>query len=70
VDSSGEAIIPLEQQQGMADVAQQAKESYTRAVKIMAGVAGGAVLIGLLASFGLPADRRREDEQSPEPAKA
>ncbi len=72
VDSSGEAIIPLEQQQGMADIAQEAKESYTQAVKIMAGVAGGAVVIGLLASFGLPADRRREedDEESAEPVKA
>ena len=72
VDSSGEAIIPLEQQQGMADIAQEAKESYTQAVKIMAGVAGGAVVIGLLASFELPADRRREedDEESAEPVKA
>lgn len=72
VDSSGEAIIPLEQQQGMADIAQEAKESYTRAVKIMAGVAGGAMVIGLIASFGLPADRRREedDEEKSEPVKA
>ena len=62
VDSSGEAIIPLEQQPGMADVAQEAKESYTRAVQVMAGVAGGAMVVGLLASFGLPADRRREDD--------
>ncbi|MEK9811141.1 MAG: hypothetical protein VW362_11880, partial [Candidatus Nanopelagicales bacterium] len=72
VDSSGEAIIPLEQQQGMADVAQEAKESYTRAVNIMAGVAGGAMVIGLIASFGLPADRRREedDEEKSEPVEA
>ncbi len=72
VDSSGEAIIPLEQQQGMADIAQEAKESYTHAVKIMAGVAGGAMVIGLIASFGLPADRRREedDEEKSEPVEA
>jgi len=62
VDSSGEAIIPLAQQPGMSEIAQEAKESYTRAVKIMAGVAGGAMLVGLIASFGLPADRRRREE--------
>lgn len=62
VDSSGEAIIPLEQQPGMAAVATEAKDSYTRAVKIMASTAGFAMLIGLAASFGLPADARREDD--------
>ena len=62
VNTSGEAIIPLEQQPGMADVAAEAKQSYTRAVQIMAGVAGGAMVIALIASFGLPADRRREEE--------
>ncbi len=66
VDSSGEAIVPLEQQPGMADVANEAKQSYTRAVQIMAAFAGGAMVIGLIASFGLPADRRRgEEEDSP-----
>jgi hypothetical protein len=37
----------------------------------MAGVAGGAMVIALIASFGLPADRRREDEDesAPEPAR-
>jgi MFS family permease len=66
VDSSGEAIVPLEQQPGMADVANEAKQSYTRAVQIMAAFAGGAMVIGLIASFGLPADRRRdEDEDAP-----
>lgn len=64
VDSSGEAIIGLEQQPGMSDVANEAKQSYTRAVQIMAGVAGGAMVIGLIASFGLPADRRREDDEA------
>jgi len=62
VDTSGEAIIPLEQQPGMADVATEAKQSYTRAVQIMAAFAGGAMVIGLIASFGLPADRRREED--------
>jgi MFS family permease len=62
VDSSGEAIIPLEQQPGMEDVAAEAKQSYTRAVQIMAAFAGGAMVIGLIASFGLPADRRREED--------
>lgn len=62
VNTSGEAIIPLEQQPGMADVAAEAKQSYTRAVQIMAGVAGGAMVIALIASFGLPADRRREED--------
>lgn len=71
VNSSGEAILPLEQQQGMAPIAQEAKESYTRAVKIMAACAGGAMVIGLLASFGLPADRRREeDDEATEPVNA
>jgi hypothetical protein len=65
VDSSGEAIIPLEQQPGMADVAAEAKQSYTRAVQIMAACAGGAMVIGLIASFGLPADRRREEDEAP-----
>jgi hypothetical protein len=70
VDTSGEAIIPLEQQPGMADVAAEAKQSYTRAVQIMAAFAGGAMVIGLIASFGLPADRRREeDESTPEPVR-
>ena len=63
VNTSGEAIIPLEQQPGMADVAAEAKQSYTRAVQIMAGVAGGAMVIALIASFGLPADRRREEDE-------
>ena len=62
VDTSGEAIIPLEQQPGMADVAAEAKQSYTRAVQIMASVAAGAMVIGLIASFGLPADRRRDED--------
>ena len=62
VDTSGEAIIPLEQQPGMADVAAEAKQSYTRAVQIMAAFAGGAMVIGLIASFGLPADRRRKED--------
>jgi EmrB/QacA subfamily drug resistance transporter len=69
VDTSGEAIIPLEQQPGMADVAAEAKQSYTRAVQIMAGVAGGAMVIGLIASFGLPSDRRRKDDEEEAPAK-
>ncbi len=60
VDSSGEAIIPLEQQEGMQQIAEEAKQSYTRAVKIMAGVAGGAMLVGLIASFGLPPDQPRD----------
>jgi predicted MFS family arabinose efflux permease len=66
VDSSGEAIVPLEQQPGMADVASEAKQSYTRAVQIMAAFAGGAMVIGLIASFGLPADRRREEDDEEE----
>ena len=70
VDSSGEAIVPLEQQPGMADVATEAKQSYTRAVQIMAGVAGGAMVIGLIASFGLPSDRRREEDEEPVSASA
>lgn len=61
VDSSGEAIIPLEQQPGMSAVADEAKQSYTRAVQIMAAFAGGAMVVGLIASFGLPADRRRDE---------
>ena len=59
VDSSGEAIIPLEQQPGMSDVATEAKQSYTQAVRIMSIVAGGVMVIGLIASFGLPADAPR-----------
>jgi hypothetical protein len=52
----------------MEDVAAEAKQSYTRAVQIMAAFAGGAMVIGLIASFGLPADRRRkeDDEESRE----
>lgn len=65
VDSSGEAIIPLEQQPGMSAVADEAKQSYTRAVQIMAACAGAAMIIGLIASFGLPADRRREEDEAP-----
>ena len=48
----------------MSDVANEAKQSYTRAVQIMAAFAGGAMVIGLIASFGLPADRRRDEEES------
>jgi hypothetical protein len=50
----------------MADVASEAKQSYTRAVQIMAAFAGGAMVIGLIASFGLPADRRREEDDEEE----
>jgi len=59
VDSSGEAIIPLSQQPGNAEIVQEAKEAYTTAVRIMAVVAGGAMVVGLIASFGLPADAPR-----------
>lgn len=64
VDSSGEAIIPLEQNPQTADVAAEAKEAYTQAVRVMALVAGGVMVVGLAASFGLPKDppRRRREE--------
>jgi EmrB/QacA subfamily drug resistance transporter len=64
VDSSGEAIIPLAQQPGMEEIAQEARESYTRAVRIMATVAGGAMVLGLIASFGLPKDQRPQSSRS------
>jgi EmrB/QacA subfamily drug resistance transporter len=60
VDSSGEAIIPLSQQPGSEQIVQEAKDAYTTAVRIMAVVAGGAMVVGLIASFGLPADAPRE----------
>ena len=69
VDSSGEAIIPLEQQPGMEQIAAEAKQSYTRAVQIMAGVAGGAMVIALLASFGLPADAQSSRSRGREGAR-
>jgi len=65
VDSSGEAIIPLSQQPGQEQVVADAKEAYTTAVRIMAVVAGGAMVVGLIASFGLPADPPRERRGSP-----
>ncbi len=64
VDSSGEAIIPLEQQPGTQEIVAEAKQSYTNAVRIMAGVAGLAVLIGLIASFGLPPDQPVQSSRS------
>lgn len=65
VDSSGEAIIPLSQQPGQEQVVADAKEAYTTAIRIMAIVAGGAMVVGLIASFGLPADPPRERRGSP-----
>ena len=67
VDSSGEAIIPLSQQPGNEQIVQDAKEAYTTAVRIMAVVAGGAMVVGLIASFGLPADAPRERGQGRSP---
>ncbi len=58
VDSSGEAIIELAAKPDTAQVAQDAKDAYTAAVRVMAGVAGGAMVLGLIASFGLPPDQR------------
>lgn len=65
VDSTaGQAIIGLEQKPGMKDVADEAKAAYTSAAKVTAGVAAGFVTMGLLVSFGLPRDRRREEESA------
>lgn len=57
VNTSGEAIEGLAANPETAQVAQEAREAYTTAVRIMAGVAGGAMLVGLIASFGLPPDQ-------------
>jgi EmrB/QacA subfamily drug resistance transporter len=64
VDSSGEAIGQLAQQPDSADVVAEAKQAYTQAVRIMAGAAGLAVLVGLIASFGLPPDPSRANQSS------
>ena len=70
VDTSGEAIQGLAQDPKTADIAQEAKDAYTTAVRVMAGVAGFAVLIGLISSFGLPPDQRagRGSTRRKEPA--
>jgi len=46
----------------MKEVVTEAKSAYTSAAKVTAAVAAGFVALGLLVSFGLPRDRRPEDE--------
>lgn len=60
--TAGQAIVEIEQRPGMSQVAQEAKSAYTSAAQVTAAVAAGFVTIGLLVSFGLPRDRR-DDEQ-------
>lgn len=66
VNSSGQAIVPLERKPGLAPIVTDAKESFTSAARTMTLVAAGFIGAGLLASFGLPKDaptaRRREAE--------
>lgn len=63
IDSTaGQAIIGLEKQPEMKEVVAEAKAAYTSAAKVTAAVAAGFVALGLLVSFGLPRDRRPEDE--------
>jgi len=64
--TAGQAIIELQQRPGMAVVADEAKAAYTSAAQVTAAVAAGFVTMGLLVSFGLPKDRRPEDEESPD----
>ena len=61
-DSAGQAIIGLEQRPEMAPVVKEAKSAYTSAAQVTAVVAAGFVTLGLLVSFGLPRDRRPEDD--------
>lgn len=56
--TAGQAIIGLEQQPGMGEVADEAKSAYTSAAQVTAAVAAGFVTMGLLVSFGLPRDDR------------
>ena len=64
--TAGQAIIELQQRPGMAEVADEAKTAYTSAAQVTAAVAAGFVTAGLLVSFGLPKDRRPEDDESPD----
>lgn len=64
--TAGQAIVEIEQRPGMSQVAQEAKSAYTSAAQVTAAVAAGFVTIGLLVSFGLPRDRREEEQVAPE----
>lgn len=64
--TAGQAIVEIEQRPGMSQVAQEAKSAYTSAAQVTAAVAAGFVTIGLLVSFGLPRDRRDEEQVAPE----
>ena len=64
VDSSGQAIVPLEAQPGMATVAAEAKQSYTDAAKLTSWAAAALIAVGLAVSFGLPKDARAETSRA------
>lgn len=54
--SAGLAIVELEKQPQLAPVVADAKNAYTQSARLTSFVAAAFVLLGLLASFGLPRD--------------
>jgi len=61
-ESAGTAIPGLAQQPGGEAVAEAAGEAFATAISWTAYTAAGFVLLGLLATLGLPESARREDD--------
>ena len=59
VNTSGQYILALEKNPSVGPAADEAKQAYTDAARIMTLAASGFILVGLLFSLGLPADERR-----------
>lgn len=68
--SAGAAIPALEHQPGLAAAAAPAREAMVSAAKETTGLAAGVLALGLLATLALPAERRDEEADAPEPVTA
>lgn len=66
-DSAGQAIVSFEANPQLATVVSDAKVAYTDSAKLTALAAGVFVLLGLIASFGLPKDEKANDSDQSDP---
>lgn len=64
--TAGQAIVKLDEVPGMATAADDAKIAYTDAARTTSFLAALFVGFGLLASFGLPASRKKRDSPTAE----
>jgi len=60
--TSGQAITQMQKDPALATVTEQAREAFTDAAHITAGVCASLIFLGLLFSFGLPKDGTKDEE--------